>query len=293
MINSNNNISGVIISGTFSGDGSGLTGLPSGMNGTSGTSGLAGISGTSGITGTSGTSGAVGANGSSGTSGISGSSGTSSGGGSGSGNSLITLPIYAYAANGVDAMWRPLVYTAGFTTTTSSYTANRLSLHYFQLPDGVTMTDLRARTAGATANGTLSIGIYSFSTYVTGGITYSLPSTLRYTVSTNISLATTGAKTVSSLSYKFNSNDTVDNLWAIGYVPTANFTNVIFANGNNGSVALPLITCLESGGTLYRTQGWTNLDIGTSSLPTSCTASLFASVNANTEATYTFLKLIK
>jgi len=41
MINSNNNISGVYINGTFSGDGSGLTNLPGG-SGTSGTSGING-----------------------------------------------------------------------------------------------------------------------------------------------------------------------------------------------------------------------------------------------------------
>ena len=42
MINTNNSISGVTINGTFSGDGSGLTGISAGSSGTSGTSGVNG-----------------------------------------------------------------------------------------------------------------------------------------------------------------------------------------------------------------------------------------------------------
>lgn len=43
MINTNNSISGVTINGTFSGDGSGLTGISAGTSGTSGTRGTSGL----------------------------------------------------------------------------------------------------------------------------------------------------------------------------------------------------------------------------------------------------------
>ena len=82
------------LSGSFSGDGSGLTGIPSGSSGadgTSGTSGIDGTNGTSGVDGTSGTSGTTGTSGTSGTTGTSGTSGTTGTSGTSGTSGLLTL----------------------------------------------------------------------------------------------------------------------------------------------------------------------------------------------------------
>jgi hypothetical protein len=243
MINSNNNISGVIISGTFSGDGSGLTGLPSA--------------------------------------------------GGGSGLPYPTFPIYTYVPNGADAFWRPVIFTSGYSLSSKQYNANTLSLHYFQVPENLTLTDMRVRTASTSAGNTMSLGIYSFGNYSTGGVTYSLPTTLQYTMSTNISLTTSGTKTISSLNFKFDPSLTVDNLWAVGFLPTAN-VNVSTYSPTSAFVMPPFYTVLDSAGTIYRGAGYENINIGaTSSLPSSLSNTNFSGINGVTDASWVLVKLNK
>jgi len=234
MINNNNNFSGIgsMSASVYYGDGQYLTGVSGGATGSNGTSGTSGINGTSGITGatgsngtsgtsgingTSGITGATGSNGTSGTSGINGTSGTSGingtsgitgatgSNGSGGGTSSATMfnSITSPADYGT-LPWYKLNLPIQSTTTTTFTLTNigEISYSTVNLVQGQIINEVAVYCSATTTAGTASIALYSIGLDANGR---HYPSTFLTTFG-DVSLATTGRKTITGLSYTIPSS---------------------------------------------------------------------------------------
>ena len=264
-------------SGTSGTSGAAGTSGTSGINGTSGTSGINGTSGTSGINGTSGTSGATGASGTSGT------SGTSSAGG---GLSYVDYPTFTNQTSSItDSGWRACVDLANYSIGTEAVGSNVLYLCYVQIPNGKTISSFRFRVSatGTTTN----IGLYSCSLYSNGENSYIYPSTLRSTLSSSLSVSSTGTKTITGLSYTIDSSLTTNNLWCFAFT-SDNAALQLAAWSGAGTAVLPAGRGIyETGGTAYRVFGH-KLTMASSSLPSSLAFN--ASYSISTNPTYMFYR---
>jgi len=181
-----------------------------GIAGSSGTSGVNGSSGTSGVNGSSGTSGVNGLNGSSGTSGAvgaAGTSGTSGGGGGGTASATMFNSIVVPSLNSGSIPWYKLnipATTFGVTTFNLQSTTSSGVIYFspINLVSGEVISEIAVYCSGLVAGVTASIGLYSISLDINGRF---YASTLLTTFG-NVSLASTGRKTITGLSYTIPSS---------------------------------------------------------------------------------------
>lgn len=222
MINRNNNISGVYINGTFSGDGSGLTGLPGGV----------------GATGPTGPSGATGATGPAGSGSVS------------MFNSLIvpaTASIYPFYKLNTPAL--------SYATTAYSVLGNVYFIPV-NLLEGEIINDVAVYCSTGVASATMSIALYSIGQDSVG----------RYYANTlltnfgDVSLATTGRKTITGLNYTIPAS--IDGIYYFAYTKVggvstpailgpANTLSLVYYASLDGSIMNRPMGVFKSGSTTF------------------------------------------
>lgn len=268
----------------------GATG-PAGATGSTGSTGATGATGPAGATGATGPAGATGSTGLTGATGATGPAG--SGGGTNQSMLLYKTPnVITTAVNmASDNNWLS-IYPINSVTIAASQTfnLNEMQIYTSQLPDGIELLAHRFRVHTAATN-TVDVGLYSFGlTYsATLGATVSIPTTLRYTIATGVSISTTGTRTSTGLSYIIDNSLTIDNQWGIAYISSSSLGAI---SSFSGAVTTTLTPGFESAGTYYRYYGY-RAGIGQNTLPSTIPAIAFSSTGlgpALTTAAYHFIK---
>jgi hypothetical protein len=230
------------------------------VNGTSGVDGINGSSGTSGTSGIDGLTGSSGTSGVMGTSGTSGSSGTSGGGGGST-----SYPSYLNNQFGINAFSNPGAIATNYKTSLGMYgyatgtkslgvIANNFTGAILPFASGSVLKELKFYVAGtAVAGSTVKIGVYKCAIIGTGSTQYILPTDLVYTISESVATATTGAKIITGLNYTFDSANTVNDLWVIGFVNSAIGVTI----GTYTQALSYVVSGDDQSGTLYRLNGFT------------------------------------
>jgi hypothetical protein len=145
--------------------------------------------------------------------------------------------------------------------------ANNGQFCYYQLPSGLNITACKLSVTIGTISSRLAIGIYSFSEYThSDGIKYYFPSTLRYTITSNL-VADIGTITINNLDFTTDSSLTENNLWAFVFLPNQNIslncwatTTAIVKRGDFGHLSNTVPGSVVMG---------QRINLGTSTLPSS------------------------
>lgn len=185
-------------------------------------------------------------------------------------NNGILLTTATFTNQYQDLIWRTFDDRIGANTSNISIPAEHVYECYYQISNNTNITDMRVDIVSAAANSTLSIGLYSFGYYThTDGKTYIYPDTLRYTFTNNLDTSTTGIKTLTGLNYTIDNSLTVDNMWAILFLPT-NQISVRTWNQTNATVRRGDFAYYFSGPTSFPATGQM-YSLGSSTLPTTKT----------------------
>jgi hypothetical protein len=244
-----------------------------GIAGSSGTSGVNGSSGTSGVNGSSGTSGAVGA---------AGTSGTSGGGGGGTASAIMFNSIVVPSLNSGSLPWYKLnipalSFSVAAFSMQSTTASNTIYFSPVNLVSGEIISEVAVYCSTLLAGATASIALYSKSLDVNGRF---YASTLLTTFG-NVSLASTGRKTITGLSYTIPSSS-----YGIFYTAISSFG----ANGTpaiNGPVNSSSVVYYSSLNSTSTDRPMTTNVINLGGFPSTITSATWSTYANNT--TYPFI----